>query len=87
MATATKSRLKKTKLLVAAMFLVAFGFFLSTSDSEHSLAGPGVLAAGQEAGKSEPAKPKFNEKGALMRPEGYRKWVYIGTLKPDIVER
>ncbi len=29
-------------------------------------------------------KPRFNERGALLRPEGYREWVHVGTpLTPD----
>ena len=28
---------------------------------------------------AEPPKPQFNDKGQLMRPEGYREWIYIGT--------
>jgi hypothetical protein len=26
-----------------------------------------------------PPKPEFNEQGQLIRPEGYREWVYVGT--------
>ena len=37
-----------------------------------------------EAHSSDFPKPTFNSKGELRRPEGYRKWVYIGTpLTPN----
>ena len=45
--------------------------------------GAGFVAAAtlraQSGGGNEAPKPKFNDKGQLMRPEGYREWVYIGT--------
>lgn len=28
---------------------------------------------------SEPAKPGYNAKGELLRPVGYREWIYVGT--------
>ena len=32
-----------------------------------------------QSGVNEPSKPRFNEKGQLIRPEVYREWIYIGT--------
>ena len=32
-----------------------------------------------QSGGSEPSKPQFNESGQLIRPDGYREWIYIGT--------
>ena len=55
-------------------------------------AGALVLAAGfvtvaalwAEPGGHELPKPQFNDQGQLIRPEGYREWVYIGTpLTPN----
>lgn len=36
------------------------------------------------AHSSENPKPGFNQKGELLRPQGYRQWVYVGTpLTPN----
>ena len=43
-----------------------------------------VAALWAQSGGSELPKPQFNDKGQLIRPEGYREWVYIGTpLTPN----
>ena len=42
----------------------------------------GGLVVGLLAGAS--PKPKFTKNGELVRPEGYREWVYVGTpLTPN----
>ena len=60
--------------------------------NRHLQAGVLVLAAGfvtvatlraQSRGHELP-KPQFNDQGQLIRPEGYREWVYVGTpLTPN----
>ena len=56
---------------LGASLVVAAGFFATA-------------ATWAQSGANDPPKPQFNEKGQLIRPEGFRKWVYIGTpLTPN----
>ena len=58
-------------MLVAATLLVAFTALSNEPDPEP----PTVQTAGDYA---------FNSAGELIRPEGYRQWVYVGTpLTPN----
>jgi Cytochrome P460 len=84
MTTASRSKLmRNTGLLVAMPFLAVMGLALSFGDSELIPRRDAAPAAAQGL-RSVPQKPGFNAKGALIRPEGYREWIYIGTpLTPN----
>jgi hypothetical protein len=65
------SYLPKTQLATAGLMLLVSSFI-------------GLVPLGAQSGSNEPPKPQFNESGQLIRPEGYRKWTYIGTpLTPN----
>jgi hypothetical protein len=38
-----------------------------------------LLAAATGDGGRASAAPAYDETGALLRPEGYRRWVYVGA--------
>lgn len=60
-------------------FAVAGGLILATG-----LAMPGVLANPSLAQTAPMDRAHFNSKGDLIRPEGWREWIYIGTpLTPN----
>jgi hypothetical protein len=65
----TSETLKKRALLffgvtmVVIMAVIAYGNFVSLS----------------EAGYAASSMAKFDSKGNLMRPVGYREWIYVGT--------
>lgn len=67
-----------SKLLVGVTFVALIGLALSFSDSQQTTRGDAAPAAAQPL-RSMPQKPGFNANGALVRPEGYREWIYVGT--------
>jgi hypothetical protein len=77
MITATKM----IRLLISAGFIAAMGFLLS--HDLRALNDEAALAAVQNSRPVSP-KPGYTENGALLRPEGYREWIYVGTAAvPD----
>jgi Cytochrome P460 len=84
MTTATKSELNRTmRLLVTTAFVIAIGVTFLYSVFELTLPSDAVLAATQGSRSVSP-KPGYTSNGALIRPEGYREWIYIGTpLTPN----
>ena len=70
-------KLQIPALLVAAVALMA-AFTACSSESEGSSSTVETLATVQQQ------KYHFNAAGELIRPEGYRQWVYVGTpLTPN----
>ncbi len=48
----------------------------------------GLLLAGMQTRPSTSVPYRFNSKGELIRPEGYREWIYVGTpLTPNDLNR
>ncbi len=61
---------KRAIWMIVGLVLLGLGLSLSWNEA------PGLTVA---AHSSENPKPEFNRKGELLRPQGYRQWVYIGT--------
>lgn len=84
MAIAMTSKLgRKARLLVAVAVPAAFGLSLPQTGPELNETGK---AAPTVAQYSTPvtAKPAYTANGELIRPEGYREWIYVGTpLTPN----
>ncbi len=59
---------QRTVMVAAGVFLAAV-LVLALTFSSTSIAGS----------KKGASYAKFNDKGELLRPEGYREWVYVGT--------
>lgn len=79
MTTATTIKVNKgSRLLVALAFLAATGSAFFFAGSELTPSGDSVLAAAQTSRSVSP-KPAYTANGALVRPEGYREWIYVGT--------
>lgn len=84
MTTATKSNLNMNiRLWVTLAFVIAIGVTFLCGVLELTLRRDPVLAAAQGS-RPIPPKPGYTSNGALIRPEGYREWIYVGTpLTPN----
>lgn len=84
MAGATTSKLGRNgRLSVVVAFLAALGLALTSTGSELTAIGNAASRAAQRS-KSVTSKPGYTADGALIRPEGYREWIYVGTpLTPN----
>ena len=66
---------KRAIWMIGSLLLLGLGFSLGWKTT------PALTVA---AHSSESPKPTFNKKGELLRPDGYRHWVYVGTpLTPN----
>jgi hypothetical protein len=52
---------------------------LLVTDAFNSDSGGKATAAPKETGKVNNAAVTFNNEGELLKPTGYRKWIYVGT--------
>lgn len=82
----THARMKanrRFRLLVASGLLAAMVLAVLAGGSKLAPSADSALAAAQTSRPVSP-KPGYEANGALMRPEGYREWVYVGTpLTPN----
>ena len=84
MTSTIKSELNRNlRILLTMAFLVVLGVVFFYSVFELTLRGGSARAATQGS-RPMPPKPGYRPDGALIRPEGYRQWVYVGTpLTPN----
>ena len=77
MTNTTNGRLDRTpRLLVIAVVMTALGLLSHSS----TLTRGGERAPSQaRMARPIPPKPGYTGQGALIRPEGYREWIYVGT--------
>lgn len=69
---------RNIRLFTVAGFVAVMGLILPCDFHELALPGHGAVAATQSA-RPVSAKPGYTSNGALIRPEGYREWIYVGT--------
>lgn len=79
--TQTRTR-TSTKLRVVAVLLAALG--VASLYVVFPLLAEVHTAAAVQGSRSVSPKPGYTPDGALIRPEGYREWIYVGTpLTPN----
>jgi Cytochrome P460 len=72
----TCTQKKRIKLLaVCSLFAAA----CSTTPPVSVPATTEMKSAATSPATAEPVKPGYNAKGELLRPVGYREWIYVGT--------
>ena len=65
------NKLNRKLLLVCIGILLIFAFFIPPVTADYAVSNPNSYI-------------KFNEKGELLRPAGYREWIFIGApLTPN----
>ena len=75
----------KTLLAITILFFgsLAFGFAVQESDSNFSTSKPATTTSAtaltNARGSLDAHAARFTESGELIRPLGWRKWVYVGT--------
>lgn len=68
----------KTTFLALVLFFGFFAIGFALQDSTGVSAGENIDST-DARGSSNAHAPRYNEKGELLRPLGWRKWIYVGT--------